>query len=597
MSEPYLTPGSTILGRWTIGRELGRGGHSVVYLAHDRALDNEVAVKLLVPPPAAAKVARERMRREVQVVRGLSHENIVAVYDFVEDGAWSFIVMEYVAGPDLHVRVADGGPLSAPQAVRLGRDISAALGTAHRRGILHRDVKPQNVLLAPDGRFRLTDFGSARLDGQPGVTTTGALAGTADYTAPEVLAGARGDARADVYALGLTLHFALTGSLPGRARSGREEAEGGGHPPSRLTPGIPEWLDAVVARATAAAADDRFPTVAAMDQALSQAGGALPNRVARCVVCDGPDPFEAGLCPSCGGAGGGEEALIFLRRRRESVPELENRLLAALPAVGAGAREAVRGDQPLFRAYGEGAARLVAELGRRGLLAEAVPRSRVLTALPAGFYLMVAAVLVAGTAAGLAAAPSLGWITPLFAGLLLLSARRGATTPLVAGHASRGDLPADVEQELLATLATLPPGTARSLLADIGRMGQALHAKLSSAGDGGNAADVLGELLRTSCVAAGDLAQLDATLGRFEQQRLRQAARPAGWLDALARCERARDALVQRLLEAMTVLGHLQGQAVDLESARSGLADSTAELRIEAEARAAAEAEVAALLR
>ena len=158
-----------LAGRYEIVRELGRGGYSVVYLAHDRAVGAEVAVKLLVPPPAAAQLARERMRREVQAVRGLSHANIVAVYDFVEDGPWSFIVMEYVAGPDLQVRVRERGPLEADQAVRLGRDIAAALTAAHRRGILHRDVKPPNVLLEPDGRARLTDFGSARLDGQLGV--------------------------------------------------------------------------------------------------------------------------------------------------------------------------------------------------------------------------------------------------------------------------------------------------------------------------------------------------------------------------------------------------------------------------------------------
>jgi len=213
----YLAPGALLRGRYEIGRELGRGGYSVVYLARDRELDTEVALKLLVPPPAAAKVARERMRREVQAVRGLSHANIVAVYDFLEEGPWSFIVMEYVRGPDLQVRVSERGPLDADAAVRLGRDVAAALAAAHRRGILHRDVKPQNILLDPDGRARLTDFGSAKLDGQLGVTGSGTLAGTLAYTAPEVLAGRRGDARADVYALGLTLYYALTGDLPARS--------------------------------------------------------------------------------------------------------------------------------------------------------------------------------------------------------------------------------------------------------------------------------------------------------------------------------------------------------------------------------------------
>ena len=170
--------------RWEVGRELGRGGYSVVYLARDRRLGSDVAVKLLVPPPAAAELARERMRREVQVVRSLSHANIVPVYEFMEDGPWSFIVMEYVAGPDLQVRVRQRGRLAADQAVRLGRDLAAALAAAHRRGILHRDVKPQNVLLDPDGRFRLTDFGSAKLDGQLGVTATGTVAGTPGLHGP-----------------------------------------------------------------------------------------------------------------------------------------------------------------------------------------------------------------------------------------------------------------------------------------------------------------------------------------------------------------------------------------------------------------------------
>src|SRR6266516_2801285 len=223
VAEPtYLAPGVVLQDRYQIADEIGRGGFSIVYRARDRRVGADVAIKLLVPPPAAARLARERLRREVQAVRQLSHPNIVAVYDVADDGPWSFVVMELVAGPDLAVRVRQRGPLAPDAAARLGREITAALAAAHRRGVLHRDVKPQNILLGPDGRARLTDFGSARLAGQETVTQTGALVGTVEYAAPEQLAGGRGDARADEYALGVTLYYALTGELPARrpARDG-----------------------------------------------------------------------------------------------------------------------------------------------------------------------------------------------------------------------------------------------------------------------------------------------------------------------------------------------------------------------------------------
>ncbi|HYU15418.1 MAG TPA: serine/threonine-protein kinase, partial [Candidatus Acidoferrum sp.] len=189
----YLGPGDVLAGRYEIARELGRGGFSIVYLATDRDLGTPVAIKLLVPPPASAQLARERLRREVQAVRGLAHANIVGVHDFLEEGTWSFVVMEYVDGPDLAVLVRDHGPLAPDEAARLGADIAGALSAAHQRGILHRDVKPQNILLDPDGRARLTDFGAARLDGQTTVTQTGALVGTLPYLGPEILADRRAD--------------------------------------------------------------------------------------------------------------------------------------------------------------------------------------------------------------------------------------------------------------------------------------------------------------------------------------------------------------------------------------------------------------------
>ncbi len=602
MSEQaYLAPGTVLRGRYEIVREIGRGGFSVVYLARDREVQADVAVKLLVPPPAAARVARERMRREVQAVRGLSHANIVAVFDFLEEGPWSFIVMEYVAGPDLQVRVRERGALDGDQAVRLGRDIAAALGAAHRRGILHRDVKPQNILLDPDGRARLTDFGSAKLDGQLGVTGTGALAGTLAYTAPEILAGRRGDARADVYALGLTLYYALTAELPQQPSAHLPPAPSpNGYRPRGAAPGVSQWLDAAIARATTAAAEERYPTAAAFDKALAQQESSNlpvePGFSARCLLCGGPDPLGQALCPACGGgAAGSIDTLVFLEplSDRDQRREAEARLAALLPAHSAGAEEAVRGERPLFRVPGENASRVVEGLARHRLPARSIAAGRSWSRMPSGVWLTVGSVLAGGGIAGVTAMPLLLWTTPFLAGLLLLSARRDLITPLVDQPRHRGELPPELEREVLRTLTELPDGTARSLLADLTRMAHGLFGRLRRTGDTRNLGPELGELLTASCSAAVDLAALDDNLSRLERQRERQAQLPAGWLDALSRSERSRDALVQRLLEAMTVLGQLQSTSE--ESGRE-LAEITGELQGEATAQASAVKEIERLL-
>jgi hypothetical protein len=345
--------------------------------------------------------------------------------------------------------------------------------------------------------------------------------------------------------------------------------------------------------------EERYPTASAFDQALSRSAGDAPAPAPRCVLCNGPDPLGLGLCPSCGGDGVSSESLVYLHRARGRAARVagESRLASVLPVVAAEAGVAVRGERPLFRASVDGAERIVEVLARRDLPARVVPAGSVLSELPAGFFLMLATVVIAGAVAGVEAAPSLRWVTPVFAGLLLVSARRMATTPLISARPRAMDLPAEVARPLLSTLAELPPGTARDLLADLTRMGNTLYGRLMRSGDSRNSAGVLGELLTASCSAATDLALLDANLGRFERQRERLAARPADLMDALARCERARDALVQRLLEAMTVLGQLQSQTADLAAAESGLTDSIAELRSESEVRAAAAEEMTKLLR
>ncbi|HEX6104836.1 MAG TPA: serine/threonine-protein kinase [Gemmatimonadales bacterium] len=592
-----LAPGTLLRGRYEILREIGRGGYSIVYQARDRDVGGEVAIKLLVPPPATADLARERLRREVHAVRGLSHANIVAVYDLLDEGPWSFVVMEHVPGGDLQVRVAARGPLPADEAVRVGRDVAAALGAAHRRGILHRDVKPQNILLETDGRARLTDFGSARLDGQLGITATGALAGTLGYAAPEVFAGRRGDARADIYALGLTLYYALIGELPDRpsAQLPPTPAPQGFHP-AALASGCPAWLDSVVARATAASAEDRYPTAASLDEALAAAapGPGELGTPDRCVLCGGADPLGIGLCPACGGGPAlGADVLIFLRRAagRAAREAVAARLGELLPGT------ADPGGRPLFRVTPEGSGRLLEALERHGLPARAVPASRAWTMLPPGYAAMLLAVVLAGAGAGLAAMPLLLWSTPLMGGLLLAAADRTLRAPLVTAASGAGELPADLETQLVRALASLPAGTARSLLADVTRLARPLFARLARAGDDRHIVPSLRELVALACVAARDLAMLDDNLSRFERARAREVTASAEWLDALARSERARDALVQRLLEAMAVVGRLQSQATFATAAADGeLAEAARELRAEAEAQAAAAREIDLLL-
>lgn len=604
IESAYLPAGTVLCRRYEITREIGRGGYSVVYLARDRELAAAVALKLLVPPPAAAQVARERMRREVQAVRGLSHGNIVAVYDFLEEGPWSFIVMEYVAGPDLQVRVRERGPLDTEQAAQVGRDIAAALTAAHRRGILHRDVKPPNLLLEPDGRARLTDFGSAKLDGQLGVTGTGALAGTLAYTSPEILAGRRGDARADVYALGLTIYFALTGDLPERPSPHLppSPAQGGYHP--RLAaPAVPQWLDEVIAHATTSAAENRYPTAAAFGEALAARGdssAALQGAGAACILCGGPDPLTLGICPACGG-GSPEiaDTLVFLERERSATARRAAalRLAVVMPDLRTADRDAAaRGERPLFRVPASSASRVQQELKHRELGSRPLPASRAWEVVPPAYWAMLFGVVAAGGTAGLILPPLLA-TTPLVGALLVLGARRASRTPLVVPPARHSGLAPAVEHEVVRALAELPPGTARNLLADLVRMCAALTARLERTGDDRGLGASLAELLPAACGAATDLAQLDENLGRFERQRDQLATLPDGWLDTLARCERTRDALVQRLLEAMTVVGRLQGQQAALAAeSDETLVDLTRELRREAEAQSAAAKEVAELL-
>ena len=204
-----------IAGRYSLDREIGRGGMGAVWLGHDEVLGRTVALKRIGMLPGADRTDLARARREAQLGARLNHPHVVAVFNLVEDDTGAhWLVMEYVEGTTLARLVADEGRLSPDDAAPLLRQAADALVAAHSAGIVHRDVKPSNILVEPSGRVKLTDFGIARVTADPALTQTGLVVGSPGYLAPEVATGHRGDEAADVWSLGATAFYVLSGRPP-----------------------------------------------------------------------------------------------------------------------------------------------------------------------------------------------------------------------------------------------------------------------------------------------------------------------------------------------------------------------------------------------
>ena len=602
-----FSPGMVIQDRYEVRREIGRGGFSIVYLAHDRTLNRDVALKLLVPPPAAAVVARERLRREVLAARDLVHTNIVAVYDFVDAGERGSIAMEFIDGPDLSVQVAEKGPLTADAAARVGREVALALSAAHRRGILHRDVKPSNILMDPDGRARLTDFGSAKLDGLSTVTGTGALVGTLDYLAPEVIGGHRGDARADLYALGMTLYFLVTGRMPERPSPHLPPPPSpDGHRPSRWRTDLPPWFDDAVACATTALPADRFSSAALLAEALSQepSGIRLPPRASHyltfCLLCGADEPLGLGLCSGCAGAAPQALDRLVLVDPPTSRIEREHThtRLKALTGTAMTAHAldaAARGHRAVARVPMAGSERVIERLAAEGISASVARHSW--APLPPSLYGVAVLMTGAGLLAGSLVAPPLLWFSPLLSLVVVLEAQRQIRQPLLATPGTRGALTGEARERLALTVARLPAGTALSLLADLARNAQSVLGRLADQ-PASAIRDEVEELVLHACDAAVDLADLEDSLEKLEKQRARPGNRTSGrWHNSVAKIERSRDALVQRLLDAITTLGEARLRALEATAADTDrLSVLSHQMKAEVEAYADARREVEALL-
>jgi len=263
-----LTPvvGELIAGRYELEELVGSGGMSSVYRAHDRLLERRVALKILHEQFTRDDDYVERFRREARAVAQLTHPNIVTVIDRGEQDGRQFIVFEYVDGMNLKELVAQEGRLNPREAIELGLQVARGLGFAHDQGLVHRDVKPQNVLLDADGRAKVTDFGIAHAVDVDGMTITGTIMGTSNYIAPEQARGQPVDEQTDVYSLGCVLYELLAGEVPFDGDSFVAIAMRHVNDPvpsvREVRPDVPPRLDWAIQRAMAKDHDDRFDSMA-----------------------------------------------------------------------------------------------------------------------------------------------------------------------------------------------------------------------------------------------------------------------------------------------------------------------------------------------
>ena len=257
--------------RYEVESTLGRGGMAQVYRATDRVLGRPVAVKVLSRKLSGDAKFLTRFRREAQASAGLNHPHVVSVYDTGAHDELHYIVMEYVEGETLGALMAREGPLPPERAVHIAADVAEALEAAHRKGLVHRDVKPGNVMIDPEGRVKVMDFGIARAAADDTLTQTGLVLGTAAYLSPEQARGEAIDARSDIYSLGCVLYEMLTGRTPFEADSSVAMAYKHVNEEPDAPAGIPADIAAVVMRSLEKDPDRRFQSAAQMQAALRAA--------------------------------------------------------------------------------------------------------------------------------------------------------------------------------------------------------------------------------------------------------------------------------------------------------------------------------------
>jgi hypothetical protein len=293
------------VGDFRLERELGRGGMGIVYLAEDVRLGRWVAVKLITPDLAKDTDFRARFEREARIAAGLDHPNVVPLYTAGEEQGQLYLSMRYVDGTDLKTQLREHGRLDPRQAIEIVAQVGSALDAAHARGLVHRDVKPANVLLgrAQEGGFHayLTDFGITKDSSAQtvGLTNTGEWVGTVDYISPEQLSGTSIDARSDVYSLGCVLYEAVSGQAPYQGADVHKMYAHMHEPPPSLEGEMAAWgpaLDPVIQRAMAKDPADRYPSAGDLGRAAQSAAQGQLNAVPERTVASGE--AATGIAPT-----------------------------------------------------------------------------------------------------------------------------------------------------------------------------------------------------------------------------------------------------------------------------------------------------------
>ncbi|MGN6543636.1 MAG: serine/threonine-protein kinase, partial [Aureliella sp.] len=280
MAEQLLSPPSHPemlgrIGRYEVERLIGAGGMGVVFKAFDTELNRPVAIKVLAPYLTVSGAARQRFAREARAAAAIVHEHVVAIHNVETNEKSPYLVMQYVAGESLQSRLDRDGPLELREILRIGMQTAAALAAAHAQGLVHRDVKPSNIMLEEGiERTLLTDFGLARASDDASLTCTGFHPGTPEYMSPEQARGDAVDSSSDLFSLGSVIYAMCTGRPPFRAETGygvlRRITDTEPRPIREVNPDIPEWLEGLVGKLHAKAVDERFSTASEVRDLLEQ---------------------------------------------------------------------------------------------------------------------------------------------------------------------------------------------------------------------------------------------------------------------------------------------------------------------------------------